>query len=58
VAAVDVCPAEVQGMDTGSLIGVCQVSGTPLALWKGKSVVKLFVSSDDAKSLLARLATL
>jgi hypothetical protein len=45
-------------MDTGSLVGVCEVSGAALALWKGKNVVKLFVSPDDAASLLDRLRTL
>jgi len=58
LAPVGECPAHLQAMETGSLIGVCEVSGTALALWKGKSVVKLFVSSDDAASLLARLRTL
>ena len=52
------CPQHLQNMESGALVGVCQVSACPLALWKGKAVVKLFVSADDAASLLARLRTL
>ena len=52
------CPAHLQGMGTGSLVGLCECTQSPLALWKGKAVVKLFVSADDAASLLARLRAL
>ena len=52
------CPNHLQNMDSGSLVGVCEVSGTLMALWKGKNVVKLFVSAEDAASLLDRLHTL
>jgi hypothetical protein len=52
------CPVHLQEMGTGSLVGLCEATRSPLALWKGKAVVKLFVSADDAASLLARIRTL
>ena len=58
LANVADCPSHLQEMGTGSLVGLCGVTRSPLALWKGKTVVKLFVSADDAASLLARLRTL
>jgi hypothetical protein len=41
--AHDLLMALMQEMEVGSCIGVCEVSSSPLSLWKGKTRVKLFV---------------
>ena len=41
--ARDLLMTLMQEMEVGSCIGVCEVSSSPLSLWKGKTRVKLFV---------------
>ena len=40
LAAIADCPEHLQQMETGSLVGVCEVTGSPLVLWRGKTHVR------------------
>jgi hypothetical protein len=40
LAALADCPEHMQQMETGSMVGICQVTGSPLVLWRGKTHVR------------------